>query len=124
MKSAIGLIAIPVAVVALCAAFAAQAQSRGELLYAMHCTGCHSTQMHWRDRRAAGDWAGILFQVERWQGANSLAWSDADILSVAHYLNATFYHYESPRPTSGRIEIDARRSVAAAGPGLVPPSRP
>lgn len=31
----------------------ALAQSRGELLYTTHCIACHTTEMHWRDRRAA-----------------------------------------------------------------------
>ena len=25
--------------------------SRGQMLYANHCVACHSTQMHWRDKR-------------------------------------------------------------------------
>lgn len=73
---------------------AAQAQSRGELLYTTHCIACHTTQMHWRDQRAASDWPRLKAQVRRWQGATSLAWSDSDILEVARYLNDTFYRFE------------------------------
>ena len=72
----------------------AMAQSRGELLYTTHCISCHTTEMHWRNKRSANDWTGIKVQVRRWQGAASLAWSDSDILDVSRYLNATIYHFE------------------------------
>jgi mono/diheme cytochrome c family protein len=72
----------------------AMAKSRGELLYDTHCITCHTTEMHWRDQRSAKDWAGLKVQVRRWQAAASLAWSEADILAVARYLNASVYHFE------------------------------
>lgn len=86
----------------LAAAFGAQGQSRGELLYNTHCVGCHSTQMHWRDGRVATDFAGVLFQVGKWQSANSLSWNEKDVLAVAEYLNTTFYRYESLSRTSAQ----------------------
>lgn len=82
--------------VALLAVFGAHAQSRGELLYTTHCLGCHSTEMHWRDGRAATDFAGVLFQVRKWQNASSLSWNERDVFAVAGYLNATFYRFEAP----------------------------
>ena len=78
----------------LIAASSAMAQSRGELLYTTHCIACHTTEMHWRDKRVASDWAGLKVQVRRWQNAASLAWSDGDILDVARYLNDSIYHFE------------------------------
>ena len=78
----------------LAAAPSAMAKSRGELLYNTHCISCHATEMHWRDQRSAKDWAGLKLQVQRWQAAASLAWSEADILAVARYLNASVYHFE------------------------------
>jgi hypothetical protein len=83
-----------VGVVALVAAFAAQAQSRGEMLYSTHCIACHTTQVHWRDGRAATDWNGLVAQVRKWQGAISLSWNEQDVLEVARYLNDTYYHFE------------------------------
>jgi hypothetical protein len=90
----------------------AMAQSRGELLYTTHCISCHTTQMHWRENRAANNWASLKVQVQRWQGAASLAWSDGDILDVSRYLNESIYHFRPPqaRPPVGC----ARRS------GLLP----
>ena len=72
----------------------ALAQSRGELLYTTHCIACHTTEMHWRDKRSASNWPSLKAQVRLWQDAASLAWADSDILDVAHYLNATIYHFE------------------------------
>lgn len=71
------------------------AQSRGELLYTTHCISCHTTEMHWRDKRAASDWSSLKFQVRRWQGAASLGWSEGDVVEVARYLNETIYHFAS-----------------------------
>jgi mono/diheme cytochrome c family protein len=78
----------------LVAAASATAQSRGELLYATHCIACHTTEMHWRDKRSASNWAALKGQVRRWQAAASLAWSDGDILDVSRYLNESVYHFE------------------------------
>lgn len=70
--------------------------SRGELLYANHCVECHSTQMHWRDRRLAQDWNSLKVQVRRWQGEARLAWTEEDIDAVARHLNATIYQFPLP----------------------------
>jgi mono/diheme cytochrome c family protein len=78
----------------LVAASSAMAQSRGELLYATHCISCHTTEMHWRDKRSVSNWPALKAQVRRWQDAASLAWSDPDILDVSRYLNETIYHFE------------------------------
>jgi mono/diheme cytochrome c family protein len=81
------------------AAASAMAQSRGELLYTTHCIACHSTQLHWRDGRAARDWTTLKFQVRRWQDAASLGWSDSDIQEVALYLNEAIYRFkQTERP--------------------------
>lgn len=72
----------------------ASAESRGELLYATHCIACHTSAMHWRDNKAATDWSSLKTQVRRWQGAASLAWTEADILEVARYLNESIYRFE------------------------------
>ena len=80
----------------LVAAPSALAQSRGELLYMTHCISCHTTEMHWRDKRAASNWQALMAQVRRWQRAALLAWSDSDILDVSCYLNESIYHFEQP----------------------------
>lgn len=84
------------------AAPAADAPSRGELLYGTHCIACHNSQMHWRDKRLATDWPELVAQVRRWQGVAKLGWSEDDILEVARHLNQRIYRYPltGPRATS------------------------
>jgi mono/diheme cytochrome c family protein len=73
-----------------------QAGSRGALLYDTHCIGCHTTQMHWRDNKVATDWGSLMAQVRRWQGINSLGWTDNDIDAVAEHLNQSIYRFKRP----------------------------
>lgn len=77
-------------------ATSAQAPLRGELLYSTHCLACHTSQLHWRDKKSATDWASLKAQVRRWQGVNSLGWSEPDITDVTRYLNQTIYGFEPP----------------------------
>lgn len=69
---------------------------RGELLYTTHCVACHNARVHWRDKRLATDWKSLRVQVRRWQGVQTLGWSEADITEVARYLNTFYYRYPSP----------------------------
>lgn len=86
---------------------AAWAQGRGELLYNTHCVACHSTQMHWRDKRQVVDWPSLRAQVRLWQATGLLAWDEADIDHVARYLNDTYYRY--PNPAAGTTGPLAQR---------------
>lgn len=74
------------------------APSRGALLYDAHCTACHSTQVHWRDRRLATDWQSLAAQVRRWQANAGLRWTDEEIDEVARYLNTTIYRFPDEAP--------------------------
>jgi len=94
---------------------AAFAQSRGELLYTTHCGACHSSEVHWRNNKAATDWTSLRTQVKRWQEAASLAWSDDDILDVTRYLNQSIYHFAqtADRVSSGRAGAAGWLTAAA-----------
>jgi mono/diheme cytochrome c family protein len=92
----------------------AQAQTppstaRGELLYTTHCQGCHTTQVHWRAKRLATDWAALSRQVERWQKNANLGWSGEDVEAVSGYLNARYYRFAAPGKPVG-AGPDAARS--------------
>ena len=95
--------------VALGAGFPAHAEPRGELLYSIHCLGCHTEKMHWRDARAATDWPGVVAQVRKWQSASSLLWDEQDVLAVARYLNDSFYHVPPSAPSPAASTNAARR---------------
>jgi mono/diheme cytochrome c family protein len=96
----------------LIAASSALAQSRGALLYATHCIACHTTEMHWRDKRSASSWASLKDQVRRWQDAASLAWSEGDILEVSRYLNDSIYHFEQTADPASSLVLPGDESVA------------
>lgn len=68
-----------------------QPGSRGQMLYGNHCIACHTTQMHWRDKRLVTDWPSLKVQVRRWQGTAQLNWSEEDIDDVARFLNDAYY---------------------------------
>jgi len=88
------------ATLCLAASVAAQpgapSATRGELLYKTHCVSCHTTQVHWRDRRLATDWKSLQAQVRRWQRNNGLKWGEQEIADVTRYLNAEFYQFTPP----------------------------
>jgi mono/diheme cytochrome c family protein len=81
-------------------------ESRGELLYATHCGACHSTEIHWRERKLVHDWASLLVQVRRWQESLGLAWSRDEISDVARYLNATYYDFQAPPSEQRNLSED------------------
>lgn len=96
-------IVLPLAVTcgALAAGAQAPAPSRGALLYDTHCVACHTTQVHWRDRKVASDWASLAAETRRWQRNIGLGWSDEEIDDVVRYLNTTIYRFpdQAPRQT-------------------------
>lgn len=92
-------------------------QARGELLYSLHCVACHTTEMHWRDKKVATDFETLNFQVRRWQNNAGLGWSESDIRDVTRYLNESIYRYpQQPDPT-------AQRASPAEGPNRLAGAR-
>jgi mono/diheme cytochrome c family protein len=87
--------------------------SRGELLYSTHCVACHTTKMHWRQKKLATDWASLERQVRRWAANAGLAWPDEDVAAVARYLNAAYYRFPLPSVT-GQWRRETARQVARA----------
>ncbi|MES2241914.1 MAG: hypothetical protein V4639_03490 [Pseudomonadota bacterium] len=84
------------ALVGLAFARAETGALRGELLYSTHCIGCHNAQLHWRDKKAARNWASLKAEVERWQKTSGLGWREEDVTDVARYLNALYYRFPEP----------------------------
>lgn len=89
------LAAILFAAIVPSAADAADAD-RGRLLYATHCDGCHTEQVHWRAGKRVSTWEQLLAEVARWQANVGLRWSKSDIEAVARHLNRL--HYRLPDP--------------------------
>ena len=101
----------------LAAALAASAAptsgaSRGELLYTTYCIGCHTAQVHWRDRKLVTSWPGLKAEVRRWQKTAGLSLDDDDIDAVAVYLNALYYHFPEGKALQSGSAGTARQVAA------------
>jgi mono/diheme cytochrome c family protein len=83
--------------------------SRGQMLYGNHCIACHTTQMHWRDRKLVTDWPSLKLQVRRWQAAAQLNWSEDDIDDVSRFLNDTFYRLQGGGKVAGLVPLADKR---------------
>ena len=68
-------------------------QSRGALLYSTHCIACHSTEVHWREKKLATDLNSLTREVRRWQDNARLGWSEEDVTEVSRHLNALYYRF-------------------------------
>lgn len=69
--------------------------NRGQLLYENHCTVCHDSSAHIRERSKARSLADIRQWVYRWSQQLNLEWTWAEINDVADFLNQRFYQYPS-----------------------------
>jgi hypothetical protein len=69
-------------------------ETRGELLYSLHCKSCHTSKVHWREEKLATNWPSLKAQVFRWQSNIELGWGEDEITDVTHYLNITYYHFQ------------------------------
>ena len=74
---------------------------RGGELYQTYCIACHTTQMHWRDKRLVHSWEDLRYQVARWQNVTGQNWSKDEINDVAAYLNQMFYQVPCSLPACG-----------------------
>jgi mono/diheme cytochrome c family protein len=70
-------------------------ETRGELLYSTNCAACHTSEIHWREKRLATDMDSLKFQVRRWQASIGLDWTEDEIADVASYLNAAYYGFQN-----------------------------
>ena len=75
---------------------AAADPNHGRKLYEINCNACHTTNVHWRDKRLVDSWTSLLQQVNRWQSNSGQRWEPADTRDVAAYLNERFYHLPCP----------------------------
>jgi cytochrome c5 len=73
---------------------AAATDSRGELLYENHCTGCHTSRAHLRDNRRAKSVSEVEAWVRRWAGEQKLDWNNDDISDVKDHLVRRYYKFD------------------------------
>jgi hypothetical protein len=68
-------------------------EPNGELIYKTYCIGCHTTEVHWREKRLATDWGSLKFQVRRWLSNNGIGLSEDEISALTGYLNRMYYNF-------------------------------
>jgi hypothetical protein len=90
-------------------------ERRRELLYSTYCIGCHTTQVHWREKRLATDWTSLKNQIGRWQSNIGLGLGEDDVAAIARHLNRLYYHFPSADGKQSR-ELAAPRRVAVQVP--------
>ena len=69
------------------------ASPRGAFLYENHCTSCHQSTVHIREKRKARSLDEIRGFIKRWADVLELGWREEDMDQVLEYLNASYYHY-------------------------------
>jgi hypothetical protein len=74
----------------------ATAERSGELIYKTHCISCHTTEVHWREKRLATDWASLKFQVRRWLDNTGVGLSEGEVNALTGYLSRRYYRFPSP----------------------------
>lgn len=119
MAARLRLAAAAAAWVAACALAADPASpiptpERGEALYEMRCTGCHSQSVHGREKRVATDFPAIRAWVDQWNATLRLGWDAGEVDDVAVHLNRRFYRYPCP-PTACKVVSWARTNEAFPG---------
>ncbi len=68
---------------------------RGRLLYENHCTVCHTSVVHVRERRRATSRDDIRMWILRWQTQLDLNWGNVEVDDVTEFLNARYYGFKS-----------------------------
>ena len=66
---------------------------RGQLLYENHCTQCHDSVDHLRQRKKVRTINDIRQWVLRWSKNIELDWENNDIDVVTDYINRRYYNF-------------------------------
>lgn len=66
---------------------------RGQLLYENHCTSCHESTLHIRERRRARTLADLRGWAVHWSTYLKLNWGAEEVDDVVRYLNGKYYKY-------------------------------
>ena len=67
--------------------------TRGHLLYENHCTSCHESRVHIREKRKAKNFKELSQLASQRADWLNLGWSRLEKNDVIHYLNERYYRY-------------------------------
>ena len=73
-------------------------RARGELLYDVHCIGCHTGGVHMGKDRQAVSFDDMRRSVRRWSAIQHLDWRDQDVDDVSAFLDGRYYHFGAAAP--------------------------
>ena len=73
--------------------FAQLSPLRGMELYENHCTACHTSQVHIREKHKAKSLAEVESWIRHWMAELKLPWTDEEVKEVLTYLNQRYYQY-------------------------------
>jgi hypothetical protein len=76
------------------AAFALDVE-RGRGLYENHCTGCHESTVHVRQRHHASNPGELYTWVQRWAMQLDLGWGQEELEDVSAFLDGRYYHFST-----------------------------
>ena len=62
-------------------------------LYENHCSGCHVSRVHIREKRKARSLAEVESWIWQWTKELKLPWTQEEVKEVLAYLNARYYRY-------------------------------
>lgn len=95
MKLIVGGVAICAALLAVPASAQPTSPLRGMELYENHCTACHASRVHIRDRekRKARSLAQVESWIWHWAKELKLTWTEEEVKEVLAYLNTRYYEY-------------------------------
>jgi mono/diheme cytochrome c family protein len=91
MRRAATLVALAVALVAGTSSAQAPDAGLGGVLYARHCSACHTPKVHRRVPSAAIDRDALRFIVQVWSEERGLGWTGNEIEAVVRYLDESYY---------------------------------
>lgn len=61
------------------------------MLYENHCTGCHESEVHIRDKREVRSEDDLRRWIVRWQKELGLGWTEAEVEDVRRFLGERYY---------------------------------
>ena len=72
----------------------AESPERGRLLYENHCTECHESSVHIRERSSVKNIEDLHAYVARWRRVLKLEWRLEEHRDVVAYLKGGFYDFD------------------------------
>jgi len=75
--------------------FSKDAENGKELYYEAKCQKCHTSEDYTSKDRKVKDLAKLQWRVERCDFTMNAGWFEEDIKDVVHYLNSSFYKFDS-----------------------------